>query len=419
MRNLLLTSTAAACLLLAGPIVHAQDHGKKDEQKQEHVQRAPDAQQLKQEKQHNAKSAAERSHRPSTTGQATENSEPKNKNESAGSETKPGSAAAKPNEKTKAQDKNAQNGSSKNKTENKSAADQNKNEKSNKANAATEQNKNKANAATEQNKTNAATEQNKTNAASEQNKTNESSKSAQTPNNATKSNQENAAAPNNKSNTANTTNETNTRNSANTKQQNTTVNASNQQISQDQKVKISETISQHHNLAAPERNLRISINVGERVPTRIHLHPLPREIVTIAPEYRGYDYFTTEEDVVIVSPRTHEIVTRIPRDVSRARAEVGGGGGSMTETTTTTASSGGMPCQVMRRTASGDMSPISPSDLRQTTGSGGNNDRLAVKVQAPNGQQMPEVALQQREGRIIAETDGSNCRIILEPGNTR
>ena len=417
MRNLLLTSTAAACLLLAGPIVHAQDHGKKDEQKQEHVQRAPDAQHLKQEKQHNAKSAAERSHRPSTTGQATENSEPKNKNESAGSETKPGSAAAKPNEKTKAQDKNAQNGSSKNKTENKSAADQNKNEKSNKANAATEQNK--TNAATEQNKTNAATEQNKTNAASGQNKTNESSKSAQTPNNATKSNQENAAAPNNKSNTANTTNETNTRNSANTKQQNTTVNASNQQISQDQKVKISETISQHHNLAAPERNLRISINVGERVPPRIHLHPLPREIVTIAPEYRGYDYFTTEEDVVIVSPRTHEIVTRIPRDVSRARAEVGGGGGSMTETTTTTASSGGMPCQVMRRTASGDMSPISPSDLRQTTGSGGNNDRLAVKVQAPNGQQMPEVALQQREGRIIAETDGSNCRIILEPGNTR
>jgi hypothetical protein len=80
--------------------------------------------------------------------------------------------------------------------------------------------------------------------------------------------------------------------------------------------------------------------------------------------------------------------------------------------------SGSMPCQVMERTASGDMKPVDASQLRQTTGSGGSNDRLGVKVQAPNGQQMPEVTLPDRQGRIIAETDGSGCKITIEPGQT-
>jgi hypothetical protein len=145
---------------------------------------------------------------------------------------------------------------------------------------------------------------------------------------------------------------------------------------------------------------------------------VPTEIVTIAPEYRGYDYFTTEEDVVIVSPRTHEIVSRIPRDVSRARAEVEGGssgGGSRTAMTTSSSGGGAAPCEVFKRTASGKLDRMDLSQLRETTGSG-NSDRLSVGVRAPNGQEMPEVSLQQQQGRIIAETDGSGCRIILEPG---
>jgi hypothetical protein len=31
---------------------------------------------------------------------------------------------------------------------------------------------------------------------------------------------------------------------------------------------------------------------------------------------------------------------------------------------------------------------------------------------------MPEVALPDSQGRIIAETNGSDCRIIIEPGQT-
>ena len=165
------------------------------------------------------------------------------------------------------------------------------------------------------------------------------------------------------------------------------------------------------------RNLNISISVGERVPSHIHLRPLPRVLVTIAPEYRDYEYFTTEEDVVIVSPRTREIVTEIPRDASRARAEFSSSStaGAMSSNAS---SAGSVPCQVMQRNASGDMQPIDPSRLRETTGSGSAQDHLAVKVQGPNGQEMPEVSMPDKQGRIIAETNGSDCSIIVEPGPT-
>lgn len=76
-----------------------------------------------------------------------------------------------------------------------------------------------------------------------------------------------------------------------------------------------------------------------------------------------------------------------------------------------------MPCQVMQRSASGDMKPMDEPQLRETTGSGGSSDRLAVTVQAPSGQQMPNIALPEHRGRIIAETDGKGgCQIIMEPG---
>jgi hypothetical protein len=58
----------------------------------------------------------------------------------------------------------------------------------------------------------------------------------------------------------------------------------------------------------PER-ARIDIRVGERIPQTVIVRPLPEEVVTIVPEYRGYDYFIDSNDeVVFVSPQTHEIV---------------------------------------------------------------------------------------------------------------
>jgi uncharacterized protein DUF1236 len=51
-----------------------------------------------------------------------------------------------------------------------------------------------------------------------------------------------------------------------------------------------------------------SVSVGTRVPERYHFHPLPTEIVDIVPEYRGFDYMVVDNEIVIVNPRTREIV---------------------------------------------------------------------------------------------------------------
>ena len=382
MRNLLLTSTAAVCLLLAGQVANAQSDQKKDEVKKEQVQRQEQRreQQIQQQQQKREQQAEEKKNEPNKADAKT--SEP-NKDAASSSDKKDQNAATKPSSDT---NKSAESEKSKREENRKSAAEQKQNASPSKSTA------------------------------SDQNKANELSKpsTAAAPKSATQK-QENASTPSSNTNATNDSTKKSTTNTANQAQPNAKTNAA--QLDPQKKVRISESLSKQRNLAPPVRNLSVSITVGQRVPRRIHLHSLPRTIVTIAPEYRGYDYFTTEEDIVIVSPRTHEIVTRIPRDASRARAEAGG------SSTTITSSSGGsgggsMPCQVMQRSASGDMKPVDSAQLRQTTGSGGNSDRLAVKVQAPNGQQMPEVTLPDREGRIVAETDGSGCRIIVEPGRT-
>ncbi len=54
--------------------------------------------------------------------------------------------------------------------------------------------------------------------------------------------------------------------------------------------------------------LDISISVGTRVPSTVRYYPLPREVVVIYPEWRGYDYILVGDQIVILDPRTHEIV---------------------------------------------------------------------------------------------------------------
>lgn len=58
------------------------------------------------------------------------------------------------------------------------------------------------------------------------------------------------------------------------------------------------------------------VEVGVRVPARVRIAPLPREIVQIVPEYRGYDYVIVENEIIIIQPRTRKIVTVIPAGVS-------------------------------------------------------------------------------------------------------
>jgi len=79
-------------------------------------------------------------------------------------------------------------------------------------------------------------------------------------------------------------------------------------LSPEQRTKITTIVMQHK--VAPAR-LNVSVEVGTRVPNSVHLYPLPREVFVIYPEWRGYDYILVGDEIVVIDPRTHEIVAII------------------------------------------------------------------------------------------------------------
>lgn len=77
-------------------------------------------------------------------------------------------------------------------------------------------------------------------------------------------------------------------------------------LSTEQRTRITSVIRDQH--VAPVNNVNFAISVGTRVPREIGFHPLPAEIVTIYPEWRGYEFFLVRDEIVVVDPRTLEIV---------------------------------------------------------------------------------------------------------------
>jgi len=157
-------------------------------------------------------------------------------------------------------------------------------------NQATEQNKNKSDQGrskterTEQNRTTGqAPKEDRTNRASEQNKSEQDrSKTERTEENRTTTGQ--GAA------------ETRT---------NVNVN-----IAPEKRTQIHEIIVKEQN-APRVTSVNFDLSVGTRVPRSVRFAALPSTIVSIQPELRGYDYFMVGDRIVVVNPRTMEIVAII------------------------------------------------------------------------------------------------------------
>lgn len=77
-------------------------------------------------------------------------------------------------------------------------------------------------------------------------------------------------------------------------------------LSTEQRTKITSVIRSQR--VEPVTNVNFNISVGTRVPRDVHFYPLPAEVVTIYPEWRGYDYILVREQIIVLDPRTHEIV---------------------------------------------------------------------------------------------------------------
>lgn len=81
-------------------------------------------------------------------------------------------------------------------------------------------------------------------------------------------------------------------------------------LTSEQRTQITTVI--HKQNVKPVTNVNFSISVGTRVPRTVSFHPVPTEIVTIYPDWRGYEFFLVRDEIVIVNPRTLEIVAVLP-----------------------------------------------------------------------------------------------------------
>lgn len=76
-------------------------------------------------------------------------------------------------------------------------------------------------------------------------------------------------------------------------------------LSTEQRSKITTVIKQQK---VQPVSLNVSIRVGTRVPSSVRYYPLPSEVITVYPEWRGYDYILVGNQILILDPGTHEIV---------------------------------------------------------------------------------------------------------------
>jgi hypothetical protein len=58
----------------------------------------------------------------------------------------------------------------------------------------------------------------------------------------------------------------------------------------------------------PATNVNFQLSVGTAVPRTVTFHPLPKQLVTIYPDWQGYEYFLVGDEIIVVNPRTLQIV---------------------------------------------------------------------------------------------------------------
>ena len=98
-------------------------------------------------------------------------------------------------------------------------------------------------------------------------------------------------------------------------------------LTNDNAAKIANTLT----ATSSTQNINVSVNVGRPLPGDVDVRPLPPAVVDLVPEYRGYDYVVSNDEIVIVQPSTRKVVEVISE---------GGGPAPATEGTSTQAAAG-------------------------------------------------------------------------------
>ena len=82
-------------------------------------------------------------------------------------------------------------------------------------------------------------------------------------------------------------------------------------LSAEQRVKISTTIRQQN--VRPQDKVNFTIAIGTKVPrSGVKFYRLPGTVISLYPEWRGYEYILVGNEISVINPRTSEIVDVIP-----------------------------------------------------------------------------------------------------------
>ncbi|MGI8527696.1 MAG: DUF1236 domain-containing protein [Pseudolabrys sp.] len=89
-------------------------------------------------------------------------------------------------------------------------------------------------------------------------------------------------------------------------------------LNAEQERQIGAAIRAHH--VEPLAQVDFDVKVGTAVPAAVRLGAVSNEVVEVLPQFRGYSYFATREQIVIVEPSTKKIVALLPVRVTATAA---------------------------------------------------------------------------------------------------
>ena len=128
-------------------------------------------------------------------------------------------------------------------------------------------------------------------------------------NNAAESRDKNGATTNQNAQTKSPTDTNRAQTNDTSRTQTTTGNAATSATAAppaEKRTQISTAIKSEH--VTETTNVNFNVSVGTRIPAEVHFYPLPERVVTIYPQWRGYDFILVKGRYIIVQPETHEIV---------------------------------------------------------------------------------------------------------------
>jgi hypothetical protein len=78
-------------------------------------------------------------------------------------------------------------------------------------------------------------------------------------------------------------------------------------INESQEKQLSAVMRKHH-----AETFDVKVAVGSVAPANVRFGAVSSDFIDIFPQFRGYSYFTTREDIVVVEPSTRQVVALIP-----------------------------------------------------------------------------------------------------------